>query len=91
MKLKIVWHGTPCPQEHAGQVEAELAGMLGGMLDSPQQLISHRIFLGNDSAVTVWGEGGDDSFHAEFHDAPTKVRADKALAERLRQLWRKPY
>lgn len=91
MKINIIWHGQQCPQEHVAQVEGELAEMLGGMLDSPQQLISHRIALDDNAAVTVWGEGGDDAFHAEFHDAPTKERADKALEERLWQLWRKPY
>ena len=87
--MKIIWHGEPCPQEHLARVEAELAGMLGRMLDSPQQLISHSIFLDNGAAVTAWGETGDEAFHAEFHDVPTKERADKALFERIRQVFEK--
>ena len=82
--MNIIWHGKPCPQQYVAQVEAELAGMLGGMLDSPQQLISHRIFLGNNGAVTAWGETGDDAFHAEYHEAQTRERADQALFERIR-------
>jgi len=84
--MKIMWHGTACPQEYLPKVQAELAGMLGRMLDSPQQLISHLIFLANGGEVTAWGETGDDAFHAEYHDVPTKERADKALEDRLRQL-----
>lgn len=83
MKVKIVWHGEPCPQEYLAQVEAELSRMLGGMLDSPAQLISHRIFLGNGSGVTAWGESGDDAFHAEYEDTPTNRRADEALRDRM--------
>ena len=60
VKMKIIWHGKPCPQEHLAQVEADLAGMLGKMLDNPQQLISHTISLDNNAFVTAWGEPGDD-------------------------------
>ena len=86
--MNINWHGNPCPQEYLATVEAELAGLLRGMLDSPQQLISHRMSLGNGGAVTAWGETGDDAFHAEYYDGPTKARADESLLERIRQLFK---
>jgi len=87
MKINITWHGKPCLQEHLVRVEAELAGLLDGSLDTPQQLISHSISLDKNAAVTAWGVIGDDAFHAEFHDAPTKERADKALEDRIRQVF----
>lgn len=85
--MNIIWHGEPCPQEHLKRVEAELAGMLGRMLDSPQQLISHSIFLDNGAAVTAWGETGDEAFHAEFHNVPTKERGDKTLFDRIQEFY----
>jgi len=65
-QTKIVWHGRPCPSEYLARVEAELAGMLGGMLDSPQQLICHEISLSNLDSVAAWGEMNSDAFHAEY-------------------------
>lgn len=85
--IKINWHGPPCPEEHLEQVEAELDQLLHGPLESPQQMISHLVFLPNGGEVTAWGETSDDYFHAEYHDAPTKKRADKALEDRIRQLY----
>jgi hypothetical protein len=64
--MKIIWHGKPCPQEHIAKVEAELAGLLSGVVDSPQQLVFHTIHL-DEGVVIAWGEDGDDGFHAQFH------------------------
>lgn len=88
MSARIVWHGAPCPPEHLARVEAELERLLSGPLESPQQLISHRILLDDGGAVTVWGQDADADFHAEYHPAPTKERADKALADRIRKLYK---
>lgn len=87
MNARIIWHGAPCPEEDLEKVEAELEKLLDGPLESPQQLISHRILLDDGSAVTAWGETGLDAFHAEFHPVPTRERADKALFDRIRQLY----
>jgi hypothetical protein len=64
--MKLIWHGSPCPEEHIAKVEAELAGMLDGMLDIPAQLIFHRIRLA-EGTVIVWGEDGDEAFQAQFY------------------------
>lgn len=79
--MKIIWHGKTCSQEHLAEVEAELAGMLGKMLDNPQQLIFHSISLDNNAAVTAWGEPGDDAFHTEYHDVTTREVAGNARDE----------
>jgi hypothetical protein len=65
--MKLIWHGSSCPQKHIANVEAELAGLLSGIVDIPAQLIFHRIHLA-EGDVIAWGEDGDNAFHAEFHE-----------------------
>lgn len=67
--FEIVWHGA----YHDGMNEVVRDDILKSLtrLKKPSDLITHTIFLSDDMdgpSVSVWGEEGDDRFHAEYID-----------------------
>lgn len=68
--FEIVWHNTP-PIQIESEVRSDIIKTLGEALGIPEKLITHTVFLGDDMdgpCVSVWGEVGDDRFHAEYLD-----------------------
>lgn len=65
--FEVVWHKTP-PEGVEKTVREDILRSLGA-LSVPERLITHTIPLGDDwhgPCVSVWGEEGDDHFHAEY-------------------------
>lgn len=65
--FEIVWHSTypdGANEVVRGNILTELT-----RLKVPSDLVRHAVFFGDDMdgpCVSVWGEEGDDRFHAEY-------------------------
>ncbi|WP_157038001.1 MULTISPECIES: hypothetical protein [Chelativorans] len=73
---EIVWHSETTDDLEV-LVRKDIASALEG-LDSPENLIFHTVFLDESSydncpVVIVWGQEGDQRFHAEYHSGSSLV------------------
>jgi hypothetical protein len=80
---EIVWKGASPSTDIITKVRSEMVADLRD-LGKPEDLIFHTVFLDeNDFAhgpcVIVWGEDGDDRFHAEYHASSAYETIEEAF------------
>ncbi len=69
IEVKIIWHGPEPTDEWRARAIAEAKDMIEGDLARAEDLIFHDVWDKTPTErprIVMWGEEGDESFHAEF-------------------------